>query len=163
MKFIRLFIISIAVFFLLATLVGFFIPSTIRISRATNIAPNKTDILDNISDLSKWPTWYPGLTHVPLEKSIQKDGKTVQATVQNVTLSITNNTDTTVLAQLQRSDRPVLMSWQLIHHGNNDSLTLQSYMDFKLKWYPWEKFSSLLLDKSYGTMMEQALQKLKDN
>jgi hypothetical protein len=34
-------------------------------------------------------------------------------------------------------------------------------MDFKLRWYPWEKFSSLLLEKRYGPVMEQGLAKLK--
>jgi len=34
-------------------------------------------------------------------------------------------------------------------------------MDFHLKWYPWEKFSSMLLENRYGPMMEQGLAKLK--
>jgi hypothetical protein len=34
-------------------------------------------------------------------------------------------------------------------------------MDFHLRWYPWEKFGSLLLEKSYGTKMEMGLMSLK--
>jgi hypothetical protein len=34
-------------------------------------------------------------------------------------------------------------------------------MDFHLRWYPWEKFASLLLEKSYGPRMEQGLATLK--
>jgi hypothetical protein len=34
-------------------------------------------------------------------------------------------------------------------------------MDFRLRWYPWEKFSSLLFEKQYGTQMEAGLESLK--
>jgi hypothetical protein len=34
-------------------------------------------------------------------------------------------------------------------------------MDFRLRWYPWQKFGSLLYEDTYGTMMQQGLQKLK--
>jgi hypothetical protein len=34
-------------------------------------------------------------------------------------------------------------------------------MDFRLRWYPWEKFSSLLLEKRYGPMLENGLDNLK--
>ena len=42
-----------------------------------------------------------------------------------------------------------------------NSVTVQWYMDFHLRWYPWEKFSSLLLEKRYGPMMEKGLGNLK--
>jgi hypothetical protein len=34
-------------------------------------------------------------------------------------------------------------------------------MDFRLRWYPWEKFSSLLFEKSYGLTMEKGLNNIK--
>jgi hypothetical protein len=34
-------------------------------------------------------------------------------------------------------------------------------MDFRLSWYPWEKFSSLFYEKTYGAMMERGLNDLK--
>jgi hypothetical protein len=35
-------------------------------------------------------------------------------------------------------------------------------MDFKLKWYPWEKFKSLFYENFYGVQMEQGLSNLKE-
>ncbi|HVE60520.1 MAG TPA: hypothetical protein VNA26_01785 [Chitinophagaceae bacterium] len=35
-------------------------------------------------------------------------------------------------------------------------------MDFHLKWYPWQKFSSLLYEERYGTMMQNGLTNLKE-
>jgi hypothetical protein len=55
----------------------------------------------------------------------------------------------------------VINGWKVIEHANSDSLTVQWYMDTQLRWYPWEKFASLLFDKSHGATMEQGLGKLK--
>jgi hypothetical protein len=38
---------------------------------------------------------------------------------------------------------------------------VQWYFDFHLHWYPWEKFSSLLLESQVGAPMERSLDKLK--
>jgi hypothetical protein len=39
--------------------------------------------------------------------------------------------------------------------------TVQWYFDFHLRWYPWEKLASLLLEKVYGTRMAQSLERLR--
>jgi hypothetical protein len=39
--------------------------------------------------------------------------------------------------------------------------TVQWYMNFQFDWYPWERFSSLLLENKFGLLMEQGLQKLQ--
>jgi hypothetical protein len=57
--------------------------------------------------------------------------------------------------------KPVATGWKTISYPNNDSVTVQWYMDFHLRWYPWEKFGSLLLEKSHGARMEQGLTNLK--
>jgi hypothetical protein len=51
--------------------------------------------------------------------------------------------------------------WRVFESGQPNQVTVQWYIDFHLKWYPWEKFSSLLLEKRYGPMMERGLEKLK--
>lgn len=38
---------------------------------------------------------------------------------------------------------------------------VQWYFDFTFKWYPWEKFSSIIYDKQLGPQMEQSLLNLK--
>jgi hypothetical protein len=34
-------------------------------------------------------------------------------------------------------------------------------MNFYFDWYPWERFSSLLLENKFGTVMEQGLKQLE--
>ncbi|MEJ0105618.1 MAG: hypothetical protein WDO19_24995 [Bacteroidota bacterium] len=57
----------------------------------------------------------------------------------------------------------MISGWEAKSYNQSDSLTVQWYLDFKLKWYPWDKFFSLAYDKMYGTQMEQGLKNLKEN
>ena len=51
--------------------------------------------------------------------------------------------------------------WNVMKNGTPYGYTVQWYMDFHLRWYPWEKFSSLLFEKRYGPLMEKGLTGLK--
>lgn len=161
MRIVKLIVISAIVFFGLACVVAFFIPSRIRVFRMTAIGPNKVVVLDHVRDISKWKNWYPNFENVELSNVRAVDGKVVAATANGINLKIVESADSVVVVRMQRGDRPVINGWQINKDIRNDSLALQAYMDFDLKWYPWEKFSSLLLDKSYGDRLAEALNNLK--
>ena len=136
-----------------------FFPSHVRISRATDIAASIDSVHTRISQPLYWKSWYPGADTLSLYeadgviKGIRMPG--------NQVLMITGFNDSTVTAANSTSDKErATMGWNLIRN-NGGSVTVQWYMDFKLRWYPWEKFSSLLLEKRYGPVMEQGLAKLK--
>jgi hypothetical protein len=50
--------------------------------------------------------------------------------------------------------------FRLIENGS--VTTVQWYFDFVFRWYPWEKFSSIVYDKQLGPAMEKSLNNLKD-
>lgn len=159
MQLIKLAIISFVVFFLLITGISMFFPSHVRISRATDIAASIDSVHTRISQPLYWKSWYPGADTLSLYeadgviKGIRMPG--------NQVLMITGFNDSTVTAANSTSDKErATMGWNLIRN-NGGTMTVQWYMDFKLRWYPWEKFSSLLLEKRYGPVMEQGLAKLK--
>ncbi|WP_346238936.1 SRPBCC family protein [Niabella insulamsoli] len=162
MKYLRLFVLSFIVFFALACIVSFFIPSHVRIFRMVRVAKERTGILDPVRDLAQWKTWYPGFETIALQQPQRVDNKVVKAAIDKVLIEVTESSDSLVVVKMQKDDRPVISGWQINKDQKSDSLALQAYMDFKLKWYPWEKFSSLLLDKSYGDRMKHALENLKN-
>lgn len=162
MKYIRLVILSGIAFFLLACIVSFFIPSHIRVFRMVSIANSNDSALNKVRDLGQWNRWYPGFEKVQLRDITRQDGRVVKATADDVLLQIKESTDSAVVVTMQRNNnRPVISGWQVNTDYRNDSLALQGYMDFKLKWYPWEKFASLMLDKSYGDRIMEGLNNLK--
>lgn len=144
MGIIKLGLISIVVFALMITGISFFFPSHVRISKAIEISADKQTIIDQLKDTARWKKWYPGID------SIQHPPVVLEVTDTTVTAG---NTGT--------SEKRGNMGWNVFEGGIPHSFTVQWYMDFHLHWYPWEKFSSLLLEKRYGPMMEKGLDNLK--
>ena len=67
---------------------------------------------------------------------------------------------TLVVTRWNRNENEAINSgFQLV--GAEDSTVVQWYFDFKLKWYPWEKFGSIIFDKQLGPPMESSLARLK--
>lgn len=148
MRFIKLGIISIVMIFLLFTGISLFFPSQVNISRAINLASNKETVLKLIKDTSNWGRWYPGFD------TLRSKGTEIR---------ITSSTDSSVSAEFSNvhAKKTIQSTWQVLPYAQSDSITLHWYLHFKLRWYPWEKFGSLLYEKSYGQQMERALSNLK--
>lgn len=160
MRLVKLAIISIIFFSLLITGISLFFPSHIRISKAIDISTSKDSLMSQIADAAKWKNWYPGAdTSTPFFV----EGKIKGITTKNrEDLVITAINDSAVLtASMGTHSKKGGSGWNIFPGRNPNSFTVQWYMDFHLRWYPWEKFSSLLLEKRYGPMMEEGLARLK--
>jgi len=145
MRIIKLGIISAIFFSLLITGISLFIPSHIRISKAVDINVPKDSIVNQIKDVDHWKKWYPGADTMDLSG-----------------IKISSVTDSSVIASIEGSGmRKASTGWNFYPSSVPNTVTIQWYMDFHLRWYPWEKFSSLLLEGRYGPMMEKGLSNLK--
>ncbi|MCD2425696.1 SRPBCC family protein [Niabella pedocola] len=162
MKYIKLFIFSAVVLLLAITGVTLLLPSHVRVSRAVNLYAGNDSVLNQVKDLAQWKNWYPGFDTLELKDAVVANGRVISASVKNVQLWVINSSDSLVTVQMKKGEQPVRNSWKLIRYAHSDSLTLQNYMEFDFKWYPWERFSGLLLDGSYGRIMEQGLRQLKE-
>lgn len=161
MNVIKLAVISFICLFLLVTGISLFIPSTIRISRAVNMQANTDSIYTMIAVLQNWRHWHPALQALPASEFVMKEDGSLQ--VKNNNLKIIQRKKDEVITQLkEQNGRPVISTIRLISHKQTDSLTVQWYMEFRLRWYPWEKFRSLFYENIYGLQMEQGLQQLKE-
>ena len=161
MGIIKLGFISLIVFALLITGISLFFPSHIRISKAVDINASRDSVQLQISNAANWKKWYPGADTMEL---LITDGKANGLLLDSLqgAISITNISDSSVMAATAGPRiRKAITGWNIYESSNPNTVTVQWYMDFYLRWYPWEKFSSLLLEKRYGPMMEQGLDKLK--
>jgi hypothetical protein len=127
------------------------IPSHIRISKAINLHTSKDSVFSLVSDISKWKQWHPAFM----------DSSHVQGFDSIRILNSKRDGDTLLMDLQQGNKEPVATGWKVYEHQSVDSITLQWYMDFHLKWYPWKKFSSLFFENTYGVMMEQGLSNIK--
>lgn len=146
-RILKLGLISFVVIFVIMTLISLMFPSHIRISKATNLS-NKRDSIFALLQNEK--AWHPAYS----------DSASPEAA--NIKQTLIEQTDSTLVKELQQPGKKVVVNgWQLYGSSSSDSLTLQWYMDFNLRWYPWEKFSSLFFEPTYGRMMEQGLGNIK--
>ena len=149
MRFIKLGLLSFLIIFGIVTAMSLLIPSQVRISRAINVGAEKSEVFSMVKDTTNWRRWQDTV----MLKQWTYINKEVVA-----------NTDSTFILQMQqRGRKPFLSGWQIYSYPGADSLTVQWYMDFKLSWYPWEKFSSLFYENSYGLMLEEGLTNLKNS
>jgi Polyketide cyclase / dehydrase and lipid transport len=160
MQVIKLGLISVVVFALMITGISLFFPSHVRISKAIDINAPKDSVWAQISDAANWKNWYPGGDSLP---QLIVDGKIKGIGADSMqALQITMVTDTTVTASaIDPLAKKSESGWNIFSSNTPNTVTIQWYTDFHLRWYPWEKFSSLLLEKRYGPMMEQGLSNLK--
>ena len=68
-----------------------------------------------------------------------------------------------VFASYVLPNREVKTGWQIAPSLGNNRVTVQWYMDFHLRWYPWEKFSSFMFERVYGPQLQQGLDNLKSS
>lgn len=154
MRVIKLALISFLVFFAIITAISLLIPRHIRISKAINISAGADSIFYLITNQDQWRYWHPAFQQHDMDALLQQNKTTITPVVK---------TDTLVMLNWQQQGKhPVVNGWELHRFAATDSVTLQWYMDFHLKWYPWQKFSSLFYEKTYGSMMQQGLQNIKN-
>ncbi len=164
MRLLRLFIISVILLFTVITAISLLIPSNVRISRATNIDATPSAIWEHVDDMRDWSLWNPFFGK-QVSGTVLADTAGAKATrmvVGGTTITWKEKSAYKREATMQKKGfGPIVTGWNAITHESTDSTTVQWYIDFQLRWYPWEKFSSLLFEKNYGVRMEEGLSNLK--
>ncbi len=167
MRLFKLFFISITILFLVVTAISLLFPSEIRISKAINMAATPAAIINHISDPAKWKDWYPGLDSAryfyPQDDVTDPGGVKgfIMKDSSRQFITIIENKNDEVIAEIRSGENKIKSGWKTISYPHTDSTTLQWYMDFHLRWYPWEKFRSLLFEPTYGPRMEKGLNNIK--
>lgn len=166
MRFIRLLVLSLVLLFVVITAISLFIPFRVRISRAINVKAKPDAVWVQVDDMNKWMGWNPFFASVETDKITKLDtsfGKLNAMRLRGTLIHWKEITPNEHVAAMEREGRkPVLNGWKCIAHPGSDSTTVQWYMDFNLRWYPWEKFGSIMFERSYGPQMEKGLARLKE-
>ena len=139
-RFFKLAVISFIIFFIVLYLMSLLIPSQVRISRAINIEAPPETVLPLIADTANWKQW-----------NDMSSG--------NIDIRVISSDAEKVATEWHYKGRTIHSVFNIIPSGN--ITIVQWYFDFRLRWYPWEKFGSITFDKQFGTSMESSLNNLK--
>ena len=111
-----------------------------------------------LSDIKQWEKWneYVSVYH-------NRVAETDMLKADEIAIFLTGKKDSLVTADWQQpSGNKFGNGFTIMGNSNKHShSTVQWYFDFHVRWYPWEKFQSIVYDQQLGPVMEKSLANLK--
>ncbi|OIR13133.1 hypothetical protein GALL_55170 [mine drainage metagenome] len=156
MRFIKLGLISAIVLFAVIMLLSLLFPSTVIVSRAVNINVPKDSIVYLVKDFDGWKIWVDGM-----QKSSVKIISKTEADLAGTKVLLDTTSNYSIKSSWQNKNSEMASVINLINDSSSKITVVQWQFEQHVKWYPWEKFASMMNDKILGTMMETNLARLK--
>lgn len=164
MRFFKLAVISVLVFFLLFTFIGLLMPSSVTVGRSENIYAPVDSVRFYTNDLSKWKYWLNG-ADTAFYKQLTANTTTENAKIKSGSYIITlirNDPKYIITLWHGESFNDQISNLRLYFDKNENATTVNWSFEQHLSWYPWERLGGMLHDKILGPSMEASLLKLKD-
>ena len=165
MRFIKLFLISGVVLFLVIAALAALFPSHLRLSRAVDISASRDSVYNDINDVNNWEKWNQFIINAQLTNkkiSPKSFGSGAFIASDQLKIIIDKSAADSVTTLWNQTNGKHFSGGFNLFSLRPGTTTVQFYFDFYFRWYPWEKFSSLLYEREIGTVMEASLAKLKD-
>jgi hypothetical protein len=157
MRLFKLAIISFVGLFLVIFLLSLLIPSKMRVSRAINIEAPRDSVLKYLVDLREWKKWNI-LTNNPQLTGVNYSASAFSS--DQMSISLVSYDSLQVLTHWNRKGQDTVRGGYSLTSAGSTTV-VQAYFDFKVKWYPWEKFGSIVFDNEIGPPLEASLEQLK--
>ncbi len=154
MKLIRFALISVIVIGILITAISSLFPSVVITSRAVEVNATSAQIEHCLSDLSAWKGWMSDWKG----QSVVVHDRVANVGTQRIEL-VSKTDRTIVLNWIATGQAPykVQIEWLPLKEG---TYVIHWSFEQHVRWYPWEKFQTLLNEKVLGAKMEEELQHL---
>ncbi len=161
MRYIKLAIISVLVLFFLLTGISLLIPSTIVISRSVNIQRKPAAIMPFVQNLAQWESWINDHDSTQVSMPARQGHQPPILMIGQTMVQLVSADSTEVKTTWGTNKGRSMDASFFVLPREDGSSTLQWRFIQQLKWYPWEKFSSVAAEKVLGPYMEHKLQQLK--
>ncbi|MGB4843267.1 MAG: hypothetical protein WBP16_02245 [Ferruginibacter sp.] len=167
-RIIKGFFIVLAGLFVFITLLSLFIPSKLMVTRSVVINANTDKVFNEISNLQNWKHWQPVFIHDSANIRFETDASgmsnscTWESKGKQNKIIITGKKDNVITTSLIREgENDVLNSIKLLPLSGSNQVQTEWNVLIRLKWYPWEKFYGIFIEKVSGQGYEDALNSLK--
>ena len=169
MRLFKGFIIALTGLFVFVTLLSLFIPSKVIVTKAVTINATAEKVFTEMSDLQNWKHWQPVFKNDAAQIKFDTDSSGVsnscewQSKGKINKLLITGKKDNVVTATLFRDqENDILNTIRVSPLQNSNQVQAEWIVMIKLKWYPWEKFYGIFIEKISGEGYQEALDSLKE-
>lgn len=169
MRLLKGFIVVLAGLFIFITLLSLFIPSKLMVTRAVVINADAGKVFSEINNLQNWKHWQP--VFMQDSASIRFDSGSNgpgnycewESKGKKNIVEITNKNANSISASLKRTgENEVLNTISVLPLADSNQVQAEWNVLIKLKWYPWEKFYGIFIEKISGQGYEDALNSLKN-
>ena len=155
------------------TIIGLVIPSSVKISRGIIVNADSIKIYNQLSDVKEWGQWMPWVTAdegsivqtSPVTNGPGAFFKWKGLNLKNSgTITLLTLSPNLITAKYELKDMNKSEGGFRIRTLPNNLLQceVQWFMEYKLKWYPWERFYGIFLDHIIGPAFDKGLQELKN-
>ena len=159
----RLVIGSIVILSLIVLFLFALFPANVSVTRMVRINSPAKDILNKISDLRTWRTWNEFVTASGIKNgpdTIPDSTSAGYLRVNGSEISLSGVRNNYINTIWKRGNR--MFTGQFIIDDSKGPPVLIWTMNFKIKWYPWEKLASMFYDRQLGPVMEKSLVQLRN-
>ncbi|HVW63089.1 MAG TPA: SRPBCC family protein [Puia sp.] len=163
-RIVKFFFLSILILFGVLTAFSLIFSPRLLISRSINVGASREKVEEAVNDLRNWDKWNVLVRTTPLTGktfSSPASGKGAFLHSDQLALEITTSSPDSVALDWRLSNGKRFEGGYNILRDGGDSITVQSWLYFHFRWYPWEKLGSLVYDKKFGPLMEGSLRDLK--
>ncbi|MFY7964461.1 MAG: hypothetical protein ACOVO1_06165 [Chitinophagaceae bacterium] len=153
MKLIKLALFSVVILFIIVTFIGLLFPSKVVVSRAIDISQKTDSVYPYVKDLFAWKQWVTGMQG-------QKIVSATETKIGNSTIKIISSNPKEIIGKwIEKNGDTQNTTLSLIESQNKTIVHWQ--FEQHIKWYPWQRFASMVNDKVIGSMMQENLDNLK--
>ncbi len=157
MKFLKLGFISAVVLFFIVTCMGLLLPANVVVSRAVDITASKDSVFKMMTNINNWKYWVTGLKKDGIVITSDKDANLFGTKVEIIS---TNNY--VVVSKWTGKNGTVQESIMRVIQDSTSSNTIAQWQFTEhLKWYPWQRFGSMMNEAVMGTQLETNMAQLK--
>jgi Polyketide cyclase / dehydrase and lipid transport len=173
MRLIKMFLFVVTGLALVLTLIGLVIPSSVKISRGIIVDADSLKVYAELSNVKDWGKWMPWVTAD--EGALVQTSPVTNERGAYFTWKGLNLKSSGTITLLSLSPNLIATKYELKNMNdseggfrirslpNNLSQTeVQWFMEYKLKWYPWERFYGIFMDHIIGPSFDKGLQELKN-
>jgi hypothetical protein len=165
MRLLKGFIIALFGLAIMITLLSLLIPSRVMVTRAVVMNAPADKVMAQIKNLGNWKNWQPVFKTDSVQLAYNADSTTCRwetngKTNQFVIDSVTQNA--VYLSQQRKGEADVKNILVVLPLTDQIGVQVEWRTITHLKWYPWEKFYGIFIDKLAGPGYEDALKSLKE-
>lgn len=173
MRLVKMFSFVLLGLFAVVTIIGLLIPSSVKISRGVIINADSATLFRALSDVKQWNQWLPWITTdsgaiVQLSPVTNQPGSFFRwkgvryKSAGTISIKEIKNDEILLLHELQGMNKAD-GGFRIRSTGAKGEVTeVLWYMEYKLKWYPWERFYGIFVDHIIGPAFEKGLEQLKN-